>query len=91
MTNKQLKLIYEYMGWEPTITKWIRDTTTEYDNNFDSNSAWECVQEMERKGDLEKFDVYSLNEWMYADNNNSNFWIFNPVNFFDCFSKWLEK
>ena len=47
LTDKQLKLIYEYMGWA-----WGYDLKNNIlmHKRLDSNTAWECVQEMERRG-----------------------------------------
>lgn len=83
MTDKQLKLIYDYMGW------WFYIDSPHI---FDSNTAWECVQEMERKGDIKDFyyfidDVICNKRYIYE----YPFWIMNPTNFFNCFAKWLES
>lgn len=56
MTGKQLKLIYEYMGWcSNHKDEYCPDCGYEHtdrdDIKLDSNLAWEVVQEMERKGD----------------------------------------
>ncbi len=86
MNDKQLKLIYEYMGWK----------IINYELEFDSNLAYECVQEMERKGDWEDF-IYYCPSFIWSvlgeeQMTKSNFilWLFNPNNFWNCFAKWLE-
>lgn len=91
MTNKALKLIYGYMdewGWAyelidcPIIHR-----------DLDSNSAWEVVQEMERKGDVDKFMKFA--GAVYSDSKTSikylTILLYNPTNFFNCFAKWLEE
>lgn len=58
MTDKEIKLIYEYMEWKPYYCDALDKFA--YQKIFDSNIAWECVQEMEKKGDWGEFidDVY---------------------------------
>lgn len=89
MTDKELKAIYEYMedaGWDSGIWGEIK---------FNSNSAWEVVQEMERKGDWNSFEIFVNDEiWSNILNRlHINFtpWLYNPTNFFNCFTKWLEE
>ena len=84
MTNKQLKLIYEYMGWNP---KYVG-----FEKRLDSNSAWECVQEMERRGDWLEFSRNAWQDFGSIGVTYSQFilWLFNPDNFFTCFGKFLE-
>ena len=101
MTEKDLKRIYEYMGW--LEESHCRNESCPYKLNeclcpywqdyktLDSNSAWECVQEMERRGDSEKFYSVPLDKWTKEDPPESyEFWLFNPTNFFNCMAKWLE-
>jgi hypothetical protein len=92
VTNDELKAIYEYMKdikWElfpkPIYVcgKYLYGTKP-----LGSNSAWECVQEMERKGDWNDFLIHCFN---VAEKLNW-IWLYNPTNFFDCFGKWcLER
>lgn len=91
MTDKEIELIYNYMGWE----YWQSRPTCA----LDSNSAWKCVQEMERKEDWHDFYIFMFEQYQYAINNlnallidmhNFALWSKNPTNFFNCFSKWLE-
>jgi len=80
MTDKELKAICDYMGqpWKGVI----------FDSRqFDSNSAWEVVQEMERKGDLGNF--YDFTYGLLLREMDFTFWLMNPCNFFRCFTKWL--
>ena len=96
MTDKDLKNIYEYMGWSNKFT--LETTTLTGDKisfstpqtiPLDSNSAWEVVQEMYRQSDWEDFVNYC---WVedYVTCQNVMF-IMNPTSFFDCLGKWLEK
>ena len=89
MIQKNLELIYDYMGWLEDIN----DYPYPYGNAkaLDSNSAWECVQEMARKADIKDFyyfidDVICNKYYIYE----YPFWIMNPDNFFNCMAKWLE-
>lgn len=100
MTEKQLNLIYDYMGWD----KYVRS------NILDSNDAWECVQEMEKKEDWGEFidDVYrDFYRWIDRIRRGikgqqvteidspieTQFpkYIINPTNFFKCMAAWLEQ
>ena len=95
MEQKELQCIYEYMGWYKTNR--ARNEKNPYANwiwpVLDSNTAWECVQEMERKGDSLSFSKHSYDVFMNAPANVTNYflWLYNPTNFFDCFGKWLER
>jgi len=99
MTDKDLKNIYEYMGWSNKFT--LETTTLTGDKisfstpqtiPLDSNSAWEVVQEMERKGDWKEFENKTFAAW--GDEVRCGFfiqWLYNPTNFFNCFAKFLEE
>jgi len=97
MTDKALKLIFEYMkerGWDYTYYTHSKDEgTSEYTHPFDSNTAYECVQEMERKGDWDEFIIFYMNEFelsSLSDMPHFMIWSTNPTNFFTYFFKWLE-
>lgn len=66
----------------------------ENQQKLDSNLAWECVQEMERKerGAYHDFLVFSREIWdrEIPENDGFYFWIADPTNFFNCFAAWLE-
>ena len=99
MDDKQLKLIYEYMkpmGWNYAYRLGA---------SFDSNRAYECMLEMERKGDwnnnMTSFlsyvfdDAYPPNDFKDVMMSREGFIvmfdkIMNPDNFFNCMAKWLE-
>ena len=77
MTDKQLKLIYDYMGWEESVN----DHPYPWGNakELDSNHAWECVQEMERRGEIISFSDFVWYE--YLTNITTSlfpFWLMNP-------------
>jgi hypothetical protein len=78
MTDKELKAIYEYM------------VNAKIDHKLDSNSAWECVQEMEKKGHELEFTIFAGRIWSETPYiMGLYFWLMNPINFFNCFAKWL--
>lgn len=70
MTDNQIRLIYEYMDWigvnggsggyDAHAMKAHLENPHSANRNLDSNDAWECVQEMEKKEDWGEFidDVY---------------------------------
>lgn len=104
MTDKDLKRIYMYMGWCShndicrdgkyfcvRCWKGLSDRVN-ICSPLDSNTAWECVQEMERKDESESFDDFYQDEWLEHGGNCPSFtlWASNPDNFFNCMAKWLE-
>ena len=67
MTDKQLKLIYEYMlnaRWyycsSPTgVDVGVKVVDNHFlANTLDSNAAWECVQELTRRGAFTSFEAF---------------------------------
>jgi hypothetical protein len=101
MIDKELKAIYEYMGWCLHNTEdGIKYTEYGYlcplcntiivNRKLDSNSAWECVQEMERRSHYQDFEWFWLDEMKKLQVVGSS-WIMNPTNFFQCFAKFLEE
>ena len=95
MTDKDLKNIYEYMGWAVKTLKVGSVTHYEtYKKVLDSNSAWECVQEMGRKGDWHEFYIFMFEQLnnlnVLIDMHNFALWNNNPTNFFNCMAKWCE-
>ncbi len=91
MNDKQLKLILTYIYGKDYRFKELR---VEKKGNYilDSNLAWECVQEMERKGHSEEFDDFYQDEWLEHGGSCKSYtlWSTNPDNFFTCMAKWLE-
>lgn len=97
MTDKQLKLIYEYMGWLVSSKDGCPQVFESDDckkHILDSNTAWEVVQEMWRKEDWTHFACFALNDetGMQSEFFDTDCikWIMNPTNFFNCMAKWLE-
>lgn len=109
MTNNELKAIAGYMPeWQYNdswglFKKVIRPIDKVNPIILDSNSAWECVQEMERKGDWDSFSweiykeggLYGGDVVLWSNKEvRKDFipWLYNPANFFSCFGKWcLER
>lgn len=99
MTDKQLRLIYEYMGWN--FGHFLAERSydaTEYTHPLDSNSAFECMQKMKIQGDWEKFYEDSDDLWMIsvrvdqdAPESEFAYYLMNPINFFYYFYKYLER
>jgi hypothetical protein len=99
------KRFVKYMENSPA--QWSIDTTDNIiyrkiknglqEVSLDSNSARECVQEMEKRfenpklrSDYERFEGYAKMMWRYGKHKFFIAWLMNPENFWDCFSKWLE-
>jgi len=95
MTDKELSLIYDYMGWcsQPNgeMCPYCGYIHNSDDILLDSNTAWEVVQEMERKGDLSKLESFIWDLYVRTNVNGICKFIMNPSNFWKCFTKWLSK
>ena len=88
MTDTDLKLIYSYMEEAGWLTSGANKDFPEHPIMLDSNSAWECAQEIERRKDDEEFLCFIFEK---ADTLDCLvWWILNPKNFFNCMAKWLE-
>ncbi len=97
MKNKQVKLIYTYMGWD--FEQYLLGDCS---HPFDSNTAYKCVQEMERRKDwgkcyhqivIEHRDWKSRQHYLSPETFGQQelvSWLMNPKNFFNCMVKWLE-
>ena len=96
MTNDELKAVYEYMGWETGEIQTLPCPKCGYmEKRFyfpvnTANAAWECAQEMDRKGDWARFIAFAFVTSSTGD--DFTLWLYNPKNFFSCFGKWcLER
>ena len=100
MTSDELKAIAGYIPeWQYNdswglFKKVIRPIDKINPIILDSNSAWECVQEIIKKKHYMPFEIYAAEQWL-ADKESELqfvFWLYNPKNFFSCFGKWcLER
>lgn len=86
----RLQLIYKYMeeaGWR--IGYFGNRYHGLIENPpLDSNSAYECVCEMERKDHAEEFESF-VNKNRYKVVSFA--WLIKPTNFFSCMGSWLES
>jgi hypothetical protein len=84
MTESELNHIYQYMK----DTEWLKAGS-----KLDSNRAYECVQEMEKQGHADEFELYYYNMWLEVEGSLQceMVWSMNPTNFFSCMSSWLES
>jgi hypothetical protein len=93
MNQEELKLIYSYMQDFDMLWMYCHNGTCEH--SLDSNSAWECVQEMEKRKDYPSFEQKCLSIWLktVVDLPSEYFtaWLFNPTNFFKCFAAFLKE
>jgi len=102
MTDADKQLICGYMGWNQSwivdeFTDWYRiESLTWVKINFDLNDAGLCVQEMQKRGDWERFcaNVFIL----FIDEEKSSYlfpkyiaWLFNANNFFTAMTQWLKE
>lgn len=102
MKIEQIEKIYKYME----EAGWVFDKGVPYPkedgkwgyafevNELDSNAAYKCVQEMERKGDWDNFSVYVTNFFeltLITDVPHFMLWSYNSTNFFTCMVNWLEE
>ena len=102
MTDADKQLICGYMGWNQSwivdeFTDWYRiESLTWVKINFDLNDAGLCVQEMQKRGEWERFcaNVFIL----FIDEEKSSYlfpkyiaWLFNANNFFTAMTQWLKE
>ena len=65
--------------------------------NFDSNDASLCVQEMQKRGDWQKFCATGFVIYFEKERPSHVFpenyvaWLFNAENFFNAMSEWLKE
>lgn len=96
MTNKDKKIVSDYMGWKKAI---LSDGYHNMLNNrpvlFDLNDAGLIVKEMVKRGEWEDFVAFveetpknreSLITW-----NQLIAWLFSADNFFSAFVEWLKE
>ena len=106
MTNEDKKLIADYMGWEKGCDYHEPCNPLYSDScegcryvtgvvNYDLNDASLCVQEMQKRGDWERFcaNVFIL----FIDEEKSSYlfpkyiaWLFSADNFFSAFVEWRK-
>jgi len=97
MNNKDKQLIADYME---LIFNPARMSLYEYKDGrefkFNSTDASFCVQEMQKRGDWERFcaNVFIL----FIDEEKSSYlfpkyiaWLFNANNFFTAMTQWLKE
>ena len=104
MTNEDKKRIAEYMGWitvkvgtaqKPYLIYVDGKDCNIHHDNFNSNDAGLCVQEMQKRGDdYVKFIKHAYD--MAFDDGKMQFhtvtaWLFNAENFFNAMSEWLKE
>ena len=103
MNDNDKKLISEYMGWNIVMVGpqkspypiYVDNIDSNIHHRFDLNDAALCVQEMQKRGDWERFcaNVFIL----FIDEEKSSYlfpkyiaWLFNADNFFTAFVEWRK-
>lgn len=93
MTNEDKKLICEYMGWTYHVTddgKWWNCIGPKGGNHLlDLNDAGLVVQEMQKRGEFDSFDIHSFHR-SRANGPKYVAWLFNADNFFNAFVQWRK-
>ncbi len=83
MTNEDKKLIADYMSY--------------WTSPLDMNFASLCVQEMQKRGDWQKFCATGFVIYFEKERPSHVFpenyiaWLFNAENFFNAMSEWLKE
>ena len=106
MTNEDKKRIAEYMGWitvkvgtaqKPYLIYVDGKDCNIHHDNFNSNDASLCVQEMQKRGDWQKFCATGFVIYFEKERPSHVFpedyiaWLFNAENFFAAMSEWLKE
>ena len=87
MTDEDKKRIAEYMNDEGAL----------YNCAFDCNYASLCVQEMQKRGEWQKFCATGFVIYFERERPSHVFpedyiaWLFNAENFFNAMSEWLKE
>ena len=98
MTPEDKQLIAEYMGWK--LSEWrMIDGSAHVVNPhfFDLNDAGLCVQEMQKRGEWQKFCATGFVIYfekkipIHIFPENYIAWLFNAENFFAAMSEWLKE
>ena len=86
MTEEDKNLIAEYMNDEGAL----------YNCAFDCNYASLCVQEMQKRGEWQKFCATGFVIYFERERPSHVFpenyiaWLFNAENFFEAMTQWLK-
>ena len=97
MTDEDKKRISEYMGWK--LSEWrMIDGSAHVVNPhfFDLNDAGLCVQEMQKRGEWQKFCATGFVIYFEGERPSHVFpenyiaWLFNAENFFKAFVEWRK-
>ena len=102
LTPEDKQLIAKYMGWMcPIIDQTmpcIRLLKKNYKIvNFDLNDAALCVQEMQKRGEWQKFCATGFVIYFERERPSHVFpedyiaWLFNAENFFNAVAEWLKE
>ena len=91
MTNKDKKIVSDYMGWKKAI---LSDGYHNMLNNrpvvFDLNDAGLIVKEMVKRGDWEGFMTKVYGTCHFHKISSATVYLFNADNFFSAFVEWRK-
>ena len=93
MTNKDKKIVSDYMGWKKAI---LSDGYHNMLNNrpvlFDLNDAGLLVDKLAKRSDWLSFITFADNEHFDKEiSAEFSAWLFNAENFFKTFADWRSK
>ena len=102
MANEDEKIVADYMGWLTHPTEDWHDTPVYFapgivcDVKFDLNDVAICVQEMQKRGEWQKFCATGFVIYFEGERPSHVFpenyiaWLFNAENFFKAFVEWRK-
>ena len=108
MTEEDRRLISKYMGWELPCDGNVNHAAIcakeegsfcakcEFHHPFDLNDASLCVQEMQNRGEWQKFCATGFGIYFEGERPSHVFpenyiaWLFNAENFFKAFVEWRK-
>jgi hypothetical protein len=105
MTDEDKKRISEYMRWNIVMVGpqkspypiYVDNIDSNIHHRFDSNDAALCVQEMQKRGDWQKFCATGFVIYfekkipIHIFPENYIAWLSNAENFFNAMSEWLKE
>lgn len=94
MTNEDKKIIADYMGWVfmPGENGHFYRKCPKNGSafiNLNLNDAGLVVQEMQKRGEFDSFDIHSFHR-SRANGPKYVAWLFNADNFFNAFVEWRK-
>ena len=99
MTDEDKKIVADYMWWaQYKYPSYYLNTKGDIESHhFDLNDAGLCVQEMQKRGEWQKFCATGFVIYFEGERPSHVFpenyiaWLFNADNFFGAMAAWIKE